>query len=103
MKKIDLENFRSFANTLDGQSFVTLHRKAPFNVHLLPLGLQYTPVSSGKPRIQEWKYIDQVISRFGETGSFHPRDYHDITMNASYVLTVIKKYLQMDDVLFATS
>ena len=92
--QIDRGNFESFIRTLDGRSFATLHRKAPFKVNVIPSGLLYTPLSSGKPRIQEWRYIDRVVSRFAENGSFHPVHYHDITMNASYLLTLINDYVR---------
>jgi len=93
--QIDRVNFESFIRTLDSRSFVTLHRKAPFKVNVIPSGLLYTPLSTGKPRIQEWQYIDRVVSRFAEQGSFHPGDYHDITMNASYLLTLIYDYVRL--------
>lgn len=94
--QIDRGNFEFFIKQLDGRSFATIHRKVQFKVNVIPSGLMYTPVSSGKPRIQEWRYIDRVVSRFVEKSSFHPRDYQDITMNASYLLTIIKNYVHQD-------
>jgi hypothetical protein len=46
-----------------------------------------------KPRIQENKYIELVIERFNKEGSWSPQDYKDITMNASYLLAVMNKYV----------
>jgi hypothetical protein len=91
--KIKYDDFRSFINTINGQSFHTLYRKVAFDVHVDQSGLKYTPASSGKPRIQKWKFIERVVLRYEETGSIQPSDYQDITANASYLLTLINHYL----------
>lgn len=91
--ELDIKDFLSFLKTLDRQSFRTLHRKLLFEVNVVPSGLYYTPKSSGTPRIQQWKFIERVALRFKETESLHPGDYQDITVNASYLLTLIDFYL----------
>lgn len=92
--ELDIKEFLSFLKTLDGQPFRTLHRKLLFEVNVVPSGLYYTPKSSGTPRIQQWKFIERVALRFKETESFHPGDYQDISVNASYLLTLIDVYLR---------
>jgi len=90
---VSIDGFRDYLLTQNGKVFSTLHRGTLFVLDMVPDGLVYTPKSSGKPRKQEWKYIENVIQLFNETHSFHPGDYHEITLNASYILTLLSKYL----------
>jgi hypothetical protein len=91
--EMNIRDFLYFIKTLDCQSFKTLHRKLEFDVHVLTSGMCYTPVSTGKSRSQTWKFVERVAMRFSEIGSFHPGDYVGISVNASYLLTLIDYYL----------
>ena len=91
--QFSIESFTAYIKTLDNQTFTTLHRKVQFLVEVVPDGLEFTPKKTGKPRLQSWKYIDRVCKRFLDTQSLHPGDYHDLTVNASYILTLISAYL----------
>jgi len=87
-----VESFMAYIKTLDNQTFTTLHRNVQFLVQVVPAGLVFTSAKTGKPRLQEWKYIDRVCKRFLDTQSLHPSDYYDLTFNASYILTLISAY-----------
>lgn len=89
MKHLLLEDVKRAAVALDGRTIETLHRHRRFHLQVDDEGLRYTPESTGKSRIQEWVYIQRVLDRFDELGSFSRVDYKDITMNAAYLLAII--------------
>jgi len=70
----------------------TLYRPKPFLFEITPRGFVYTP-ESGKPEVQDWKYVEKFLERFNETepNSFSPSDYKDISHCASYMLAIIRK------------
>lgn len=90
MKHLVLSDVKQAASSLEGRTLETHHRRRQFHLKVEPEGLFYTPESSGKGRLQEWKYIQRVLDRFNETGSLSPSEYKDMSMNASYLLTVIR-------------
>jgi len=57
------------------------------------VGFHYIPESTGKARIQENRYIERVIERYNEKRSLSPGGYNDLTVNASYLLAVIEKFI----------
>ena len=93
MKRISLTEFRVHAAALDGAVLNTRHRKCPFLLTVEPTGLTYTPQSTGYPRPQPWHYVERLLDRYNETGSFTPSEYHDLTVNASYFLAVLQAVL----------
>jgi hypothetical protein len=93
MDPVTLEALKTFAAGLDGQTLVTRFRKKRFSLSVSDRGFEYTPEHSGKPRMQEWKWIERILERYNEKPSLHPADYKDLTVNASYVLTIIRAYL----------
>jgi hypothetical protein len=56
-------------------------------------GFEYISEYSGKPRMQQWKYVERVLKRYNEKRSLHPSAYTDLTRNASYILAVVRAYL----------
>ncbi len=94
MKRVSLENLNAFVRTLEGQTLFTRSQKKPFTVAVTSRGFEYTPASSGVPRINQFNYIQRVLDHFHQTQSFHPSDYTDITYNASYLLTILEMYFQ---------
>jgi hypothetical protein len=91
--RFDVDDFMRFSRTVDGATLKTLAREKAFDITVVPQGLEYTPHSTGKARLQEERFIKRVGERFADLRSFRPTDYHDITMNASYVLSLIRRYL----------
>jgi hypothetical protein len=91
--QFDVRDFMRFIKSLDGETLRTLAREKEFNIRTVRRGLEYTPHSTGKARIQEDRFIQRVAERFADLRSFQPGDYHDITMNASYVIAIIRYYL----------
>jgi hypothetical protein len=91
--EFDIKGFHYYIRTIDGQRFLTLHRKMEFEVNSSLSGLIYVPKSTGKPRHHPWKFIERVVKRYSEIVSLHPGDYRDISANASYLLTLIDSFL----------
>jgi hypothetical protein len=93
MSRITVDGFRRGAAALAGEVIETLHQRRQFTVRVLPhgRGLEYTPRSTGTPREQRWTYVERVLDRFNETGSFHPADYTELTQHSSYVLAILKR------------
>jgi hypothetical protein len=89
---ITLQDLRGFAESINNEQLETLTRHKRFTFSLDHRGFHYIPESSGKPRIQENRYIERVLERFNQIWSMSPKDYQDISKNASYLLAVIKKY-----------
>lgn len=94
MKRVSLENLEVFVKTLEDQTLYTRAQKRPFTLTVTPKGFEYTPASSGMPRTNQRKYIQDVLNRFNEINSFSPSDYMDITRNASYLLPLVEMYFQ---------
>jgi hypothetical protein len=92
MTRISLENLAEFVHTLEGKTLFTSARKKPFTVAVTPTGFEYTPVSSGTPRTNGYKYIQGVLDHFHGVQSFQPGQYVDITRNASYLMTILEMY-----------
>ena len=68
--------------------------RSKFTVCLAGDGVEFTPLSTKKPRLHERKFIERILSRFEKTGSFITSDYQNLTVNASYTLTLIDRYLK---------
>jgi hypothetical protein len=92
MVTVTLDDLKTFGAGLDGTTLVTHSRKCRFSFSVGDRGFEYTP-ESGKPRMQEWKYIERILKRYNDKGSLRPVDYKDLTVNASYLLTIIRAYL----------
>ena len=93
MEPVALDDLRAFASGRDGQTFVTRFRARRFSLRVPQEGFEYTPEYSGTPRMQQWRWIERIPNRFNETQSPHPADYRDITVNASYILSILGAYL----------
>ncbi len=80
------------AELLRGQELHTKARDAIFRVDARPDRLEIIPSSSGKARYVNREILDQVCQRFESSGSLAPKDYHDITFDSSYLLTLIRRH-----------
>lgn len=96
--RVSRERFRRAVSELDGHVIPTLYRRRTFIVRVAPddSGLEYTPLATGKPRVQSWAYVDKILERYNATRSLRPRDYKEITAHASYVLALLKRVAATD-------
>ena len=90
---ISRQELKEYAESIDGAILETRARHHRFLFHVDDKGFYYTPSSTMKQRVQDNKYIDLVLQGFNNRRSLIPSDYHDLTMNASYLLIVIEKYM----------
>ncbi len=93
MDRIDLNDFKAYVKTLEGKRLETKARGKVFTVEVGPSGFRYTPQSTGTPRTNTYKAVQNVFERFQSLQSFQPGDYHDLTVNASYLLAILEMYL----------
>lgn len=93
MKPLTLDALKTFGAGLNGKTLVTRFRKRRFSLSVSDQGFEYTPEQSGKPRMQQWKWIERILKRYNQKPSLHPADYNDLTVNASYILPIIRAYL----------
>lgn len=49
----------------------------------------FTPASSGWGQSDGRKAAERFVARYNETGSLRPRDYADVTRNASYFIGLL--------------
>lgn len=94
MKKIKTDELLMFVRKSGKRRFKTPSRGSEFFAESKEDGIRYIPNSTGKPREHPFKYLNRVVNRFNQTGSFKPGDYVDLTVNASYTLTLISEYLR---------
>jgi hypothetical protein len=94
MRTVQMDALCAFTKTLEGQTLVTRAQEKPFQVRVAKRGLEYVPASTGKPRLQGYRFVQRFLDRHAETGSLHPSDYHDISVNASYLTALIERFVQ---------
>lgn len=94
MARISTDSFLAFCQSLEGQEVRTRARRSRFTVRVVDGGLEFTPLSRKTLRCQTRQYVDGVLDRFDKCGSFITTDYSDYTVNSSYMLTLIDRYLK---------
>ena len=92
MTRISTDEFLAFCKPLEGEVIPTMAGRAKFTLRVTAEGLEFTVVSTRKNRIHKRKYIDDILDRFAQSGSFITGAYTDITYNASYTLALIDRY-----------
>lgn len=93
MSPIGINSFLAFCKSREGKVLDTVGGRAEFELSSVAYeAFYYTPTSTGKIRKQAIKYIERILERYEETKSLSPKDYLDITLNASYILALIKLY-----------
>lgn len=90
---ISIDEYMGFVRTLEGEVLPTLAGRAQFTVRVVDNGLEFTPLSTDRPRRHTRAYVQRVLDRFQETGSLSTADYQ-FTVNASYQLALIDRFLQ---------
>ena len=93
MKRIDLKDFLEFVKSQEGQVLCTLKQKKPFTVRITKNGLEFTPHSTMKERPHQIKFLERVLDKFAEKGSYKTTDYQSFTVCSSYTLTLISAYM----------
>ena len=94
MKTVELDSLRAFARTLEGQTLTTRAQKKPFLIRVRETGLEYTPLSTGEPRLEPDKFVQRFLARYAETGSLRLAEYQNISVNASYLTALIERFGQ---------
>ena len=93
MEKISRQDFLQFVRSQEGQILRTLKRNKAFTVRVTKTGVEYTPQSTMKARPHQTKFMERVLDKFSETGSFRTTDYQQFTVCSSYMLTLIAAYI----------
>lgn len=93
MISIDKVDFIKFIKSKEGQVLLTLKKSKPFTVRVTKTGVEYTPLSTMKARPHQAKFMERVLFKFEETGSYRTSDYQKITVCSSYTLTLIAEFL----------
>ena len=68
-----------------------LHRNRTFTVEVEGGNLVFVN-SKGNRRPHGGKYLRAVCDTFSKTNSYFPSEYRDLTVNASYILAIIRRY-----------
>jgi hypothetical protein len=93
MERIDLQDFLKFVRTQEGRVLRTLKRDKPFTVRVTKTGVEYTPQSTMKERPHQTKFMERVLEKFSEKGSYKTTDYQKFTVSSSYTLTLVAAYI----------
>lgn len=94
MARISTQSFLAFCHSLEGREVRTRAGRSSFTVQVVDGGLEFTLLSRKKVRRETRRRVDVVLDRFEKCGSFTTPDYHDCTVNSSYMLTLIDRYLK---------
>ena len=92
MNSITIQEFLAFAKTKEGQVVQTRAGRSQFAVRVTNDGVEYTPLSTMKPRPHEMKMLERVLEQFQRTNSYTTTEYR-FTINASYTLSLIDQIL----------
>ena len=96
---VDPIDFFLFCCRLDGQELKTLSLRAPFRVtgDMSTSNVYFTPSGTSVKRTCGISEVERFLECFEETGSRRPGDYRSVTNNASYLLSVVDRYLYEAD------
>jgi hypothetical protein len=95
MGPISADRLIHFTKKVEGKRLTTLARTKGFTIALVPAGIEITPLSTSTPRTVPFSRIQSVCEEFNRSKSLRPGDYKTITVDASYLLTLVK--LMIDD------
>jgi hypothetical protein len=91
MLQVSPDDILTFARTLEGQELHTLHRNRTFTLEVEDGTLVFVN-SKGNRRPHGGRYLRAVCDAFSKTNSYFPSDYRDVTLNASYILAIIRRF-----------
>ena len=84
MERIDLQDFLKLVRTQEGRVLRTLKRDKAFTVRVTKTGVEYTPQSTMKERPHQTKFMERVLEKFSEKGSYKTTDDQKFTVCSSY-------------------
>ena len=90
MSLIDINEFVAFCKKFEGQTLTTIGGKSKFILESVTDKAFYYTVSTDKSRKQDIRYVKRILERYAKINSLNPGHYANITMNASYVLALVK-------------
>lgn len=94
MATLTADELLRYASKLEGQRLTTAGGRATFTIRILPRGLEVTPESSGTPRIVAPETIQLVIDQYEQSRNLQPGQYHSLTFDSSYLLSIIAHFLR---------
>jgi hypothetical protein len=99
--KVSADELVAFARTIQRKTMKTMTDNKPFKVKVLEESgtqlLIFTPLSTKKPRKQQWKHIENVIEKFdaaSEDVQWKTNIYGNNDVNASYQLALMAAYFK---------
>lgn len=94
---IQADSFTAFVKTLEGKEITSRAGRSRFTVSVSGGDMVFTPLSTGKPRPHQRRYIESVLNQFNQSKSYVLKDYRDNgIVNATYMLTLISRYLNQN-------
>jgi uncharacterized protein (DUF697 family) len=91
--RIDIEDFKEFARTLEGKVLQTRERKNKFTIQVVEDGLMLQPKTAAPPRRISDGELDLFFDTFAERkNSLASKDYRDVGLYANYLLALLAKY-----------
>jgi hypothetical protein len=94
MSAIDYSAFMNFCKGFQGQTLPTAGGEAQFTLSSVQADkLEYIVQSTGKTRRSRREWIQKILNHHAMTQSLRPVDYAGVTVNASYILTLMKLYI----------
>ncbi len=99
---ITYSDFEATVKENAGELLVTSGGQALFHISPSEDGVEFTPVSTRKPRGVHAKDVQRYLDVFNETQSTNTSDYQANFRNASYVLSVIQLCLGQQRAVSAT-
>lgn len=95
-RHVNLDSFIEYAKKINDSELFTKKQNKKFLFEIGSTGFYYLPSSTKKQRFQRFIYVKRFIDRYNETRSLNPKDYQDISVNASYLLVIIQNFLDDD-------
>jgi hypothetical protein len=86
---LDYDRLVGIARRLEGSTLQTVTGR-PFTVGVSHTGeIFFTPASSGWGQTEGRKGHQRFVERYNELGSLRPKDYADVSRNASYLIGLL--------------
>jgi hypothetical protein len=87
---LDYDQLVGLARRLEGHTLQTVTGR-PFTVGVSHTGeIFFTPASSGWGQTEGRQGHRRFVERYNELGSLRPKDYADVSRNASYLVGLLK-------------
>lgn len=88
VKPMTYDDLVALARRFEGQPMHTVTGK-PFTVGISREGPFFTPASSGYGQSDGRRAAERFVERYNQTGSLRPKDYSDVSRNASYFIGLL--------------